>query len=676
MLCLGWTAPTWAAELCPPLPPPGGATVNVATVEELKDAVESAAAGDTILIADGAYELNGVYLWVDTPGVTLRSASGNRDAVILDGNYQTTEIVTVTASDVTIADLSLRRAFTHPIHVTTTESADTLNTMIYNVRIVDPGQQAIKINPWASRTHFPDNGTIACSHIELTDAGRIEVWNINGSCYTGGVDAHWARDWTIRDNLIEGFWCSIGLSEHAVHMWRGCRDTVVERNVTRENARGIGFGLASGGEARTYPDDPCPSADYVGHYGGIIRNNAVFASSSGLFDSEHSFDCGICLASACGARVFHNTVVSTQPPFSSIEWRWPSTDAEITNNLATHNYRERDGATAILAGNLESQPLSLFVDGPGGDLHLASTASVAIDQVAAPAEVVDDIDGDGRPVGPSSDVGADEHRPGIPVFADSFEGGGAGGWSSAGGGSWTVTPAAAYLGSYGLEVSVGSCSGSITEVVLSDPPAPGPLSVEACLSITAGDDFAVADGSAATFTAGRLVALYDGFAVEAGGSFTSIIDVTLDPHGWVQDDSPHAETRYLAEFYIDLDALVLGTGDELHHFVAYSADGAPQLRLVIRDGPELWLEVREDDGTPRVTSAGVPVASGWNRIALSWEAGASATASLTVNDGAATELTGLDTGAGRIDLVRWGIVGGILSASSGTIHLDAYSSWR
>jgi hypothetical protein len=676
MLCLGWTALSWAVELCPPLPPPAGATVHVDTVAELQTAVNSAAHGDTILIADGTYELNGVYLWVDTPGVTLRSASGNRDAVILDGNYQTTEIVTVVASDVTIADLSLRRALTHPIHVTTTDSADTLNTLIYNVHIVDPGQQAIKINPSASRTRFPDNGTIACSHIELTDAGRIQVWNINGSCYTGGVDAHWARDWTIRDNLIEEFWCSFGLSEHAVHMWRGCRDTVVERNVTRENARGIGFGLMSGGGARVYPDDPCPGAGYVGHYDGIIRNNLVFASSSGLLGSADGFDCGICLASACGARVFHNTVVSTEPPFSSIEWRWPSTDAEITNNLATHNYRQRDGATATLTGNLDSQPLSLFVDGAGGDLHLASTASVAIDQVAAPTEVVDDIDGDVRPVGPSSDVGADEYLPGDPVFADGFESGGPGGWSNAGGGSWTVTPAAAYLGSYGLEVSIGTCSGSVTEIILSDPPAPGPLSVEACLSITAGGAFAVADGSVVSFTAGRMIALYDGFTVETGGSFASIIDATLDPHGWVRDDSPYAETRYLAEFYIDLDSLALGTGDELHHFVAYSADGVPQFRLVIRDGPDVWLEVREDDGTYRSTSAGVPVASGWNRIAVSWEASTDATASLTVNDGAAAEITGLDNGATRIDLVRWGIVGGDLAGSSGTIHQDAYSSWR
>ena len=124
--------------------------------------------------------------------MTLRSASGNREAVVLDGNYITTEIIQIVASNVTIADLTLREANYHPIHVMTDDGSDTLNTLIYNVHIIDPGQQAIKINP-NSGGYYPDNGVIACSYIELTDAGRSQVWNINGSCYTGGVDAHQAR---------------------------------------------------------------------------------------------------------------------------------------------------------------------------------------------------------------------------------------------------------------------------------------------------------------------------------------------------------------------------------------------------------------------------------------------------------------------------------------------------
>ena len=393
-------------DQCLPLAPPSGQTVAVSTVDGLKNAVNNATPGDTILIADGVYTLvDPVYLRIDTPNVTVRSASGNRAAVVLDGNYDTLEIIQIVASDVTVADITLREAYDHPIHVMTTDAGDTLNTRIYNVHLINPGEQAIKINPAGDGT-FPDDGLIACSHLELTDAGRTEIRN---ECYTGGIDAHQAEGWVIRDNLIEGFWCEEGLSEHGIHLWKGCRDTLVERNVLRENARGIGFGLVTSGEARTYDDNPCPAAGggYVDHYGGIIRNNFVFASDVDLFASDFGFDCGICLWQACGAQAFNNTVVSTQAPFSSIEWRFDYTDAEIKNNLVSHNLRDR-GGTAVLENNLENVSMSLFEDGANGDLHLLSTAVSAIDQAIPLAEVSDDVDGDGRPFGAAPDIGADE----------------------------------------------------------------------------------------------------------------------------------------------------------------------------------------------------------------------------------------------------------------------------
>ena len=285
----------WAAAgQCPSLPPPTGTIVDVASVIELQNAVNTATPNTTIRIADGIYDLDGVYLRVDVPNVTLRSASGNRQGVVLDGNYVTTEIVQVVASNITIADLTLREALNHPIHVMSTSGEDTLNTLIYNVRIIDPGQQAIKINP-VEGGHYTDGGEIACSRIELTDAGRDRVWDINGSCYTGGVDAHQSRDWVVRENWIEGFWCPQDLAEHAIHFWRACRDAVVERNLLVDNARGVGFGLATSGDVRSYADNPCPTAEgeYVDHYGGIVRNNMIFASRSALFASQYGFDCGI-----------------------------------------------------------------------------------------------------------------------------------------------------------------------------------------------------------------------------------------------------------------------------------------------------------------------------------------------------------------------------------------------
>ncbi|MBI5302270.1 MAG: hypothetical protein HY868_09040 [Chloroflexi bacterium] len=398
--------PRIASAACAPLAPPTGNIVNVSTVAALQNAVNSATAGTTILIADGTYNLDGAYLRIAASNVTLRSVSGNRDAVVLDGNYLTTEIIQIVTSNVTIADLTLREAYYHPIHVMSQAGSHTNNTLIYNVHIVDPGEQAIKINPGVA-SYFTDYGTIACSHIELTDAGRTQVRN---NCYTGGVDAHQSRGWTARDNRIEGFWCNAGLSEHAIHFWVGSRDTVVERNVLVNNARGVGFGLVESGTGRTYGDNPCPTAvGYVDHYGGIARNNSVFANRAELFASEYGFDCGICVWQTCGAKILHNTVVSTQAPFSSIEWRFSNTIVDLTNNLVSHNLSDRGGADTQ-ASNLQNAPLALFVDGANGNLHLNASATSAINQGASLAAGLcdDDMDGNARPIGGARDIGADE----------------------------------------------------------------------------------------------------------------------------------------------------------------------------------------------------------------------------------------------------------------------------
>jgi len=397
-----------SGSCCEPLPPPTGNIIEVypSQARQLDSIVAGAASGVTILLNDGVYELHGDCLWVDTPGLSIRSKSGNRDAVIIDGGYETMEIIHVCASNVTVADLTLKRAYYHPIHVAPPGDTDIANTLIYNVHIIDPGEQAIKINQ--NGGHFADYGVVACSRIELTDEGRTHIRN---DCYTGGVDGHQARGWVIRDNHIEGFWCQYGLSEHGIHFWTGSRDTVVERNVLVDNCRGVGFGLGQSGSGRVYADNPCPGANgYVGHFGGVIRNNFIFQGRAELGSSEYGFDSGISLDQACGAEVLHNSVIAIETPFSSIEWRFSNTAAEIVNNVVSHNLMPRDGGSAILAGNLDYAPLSLFVDGANADLHLSEYAHSAIDQgvsiVAGKCD--DDLDCDPRPRGSGHDIGADE----------------------------------------------------------------------------------------------------------------------------------------------------------------------------------------------------------------------------------------------------------------------------
>lgn len=403
-----------SAAACQPLAAPTDNTIEVwpSQAWNLRQVVSAAQSGDTILLHDGTYALNGEYLWFAVPNVTLRSYSGNREAVVLDGNYATTDIVTIRASNVTIADITIQRCYNHPIHIYPPEDGDISNPLIYNVHIIDPGEQGIKVNPYNG--HWVDGGTIACCTIELTDAGRTHIRN---SCYTGGIDVHSGRDWTVRDCTIKGFWCSSGLSEHGIHFWRGCRDTLIERNTLIDNVRGIGLGLGLSDGGRTYGDNPCPEAEgYVGQYGGVVRNNLIYQGRAEMHASEYGYDCGICLAQACDVDVVHNTVFSTLYAFNSIEWRFDNTDAQLVNNLVSHALMDR-GGEANLIGNAEGATAELFVDGAGGDLHLVEGALAILDPGVAltVGRCDDDVDGQGRPSGGSREVGGDEFFVGSHV---------------------------------------------------------------------------------------------------------------------------------------------------------------------------------------------------------------------------------------------------------------------
>ncbi|MEJ2085864.1 MAG: hypothetical protein P8Y44_09320, partial [Acidobacteriota bacterium] len=320
------------------------------------------------------------------------------------------------------ASLTLRRAYDHPVHISGRSGSPISGILLHDLEITDPGQQAIKIN--AIDDGYADNGAVECSHIELTPQGRTQV---RDNCYTGGIDAHAARGWSVRGNHIEGFWCDNGLSEHGVHFWRASRDTLVERNVILNCARGIGFGLGEQGGSRIYEDDPYPGVSDKGHIDGLIRNNFVAVADPGLQGSASGFDVGVGLEQSHGTVVVHNSVVSTQQPSSSsIEWRFAATSAEIGNNLVSHNLKQRDGGVAALAGNIFSAPLVWFESVELGDLHLISAGVGAIGTGSdlAPGQADRDFDGELR--GSPRDVGADEFGR---IFADGFEGGDLLAWS-------------------------------------------------------------------------------------------------------------------------------------------------------------------------------------------------------------------------------------------------------
>ena len=398
---------------CEPLPPPTGRVVElmVDRADELPALVRSAEAGTTILLGDGTYRFTQQgeaerRLRITSQRVALRGASGDRDRVVIDGEYATDEILAISASQVTVADLTIRRAVHHPIHVTGGPAGDITGTRLYNLRVVDGGEQFLKINTSGqSPNTYADDGSVECSSFEMTAEGREHVAPEPGGCYTGGIDAHQARGWVVRNNVFRGIHCENGaIAEHAVHFWTSSRDTLVEQNRIIDCARGVGFGLGDGGGQgpdRAYDDDPYPGVGYIGHYDGVIRNNVIVNSSGFAF-----FDTGIELEQARGTRILHNTVMHSQSAFASISYRFGQTEVVLANNLV-RSLRERDGAVATAQTNLETSDLGLFADVEREDYHLKQTATAAIDQGTALDDAGADIDGEPHDRG-APDIGADE----------------------------------------------------------------------------------------------------------------------------------------------------------------------------------------------------------------------------------------------------------------------------
>ncbi len=392
---------------CPELAAPTGPIICVGPerADQLAAIVSQAPSGASIVLLDGSYRMSGDEaarsLAFHTPGVTLRSASGRAEQVILDGEYLTGEMIRIAASDVVIAGITLQHALHHAIHITPSPSGNVENVRLQGLRVVDAGNRLIKVDSTpGSPDTYADGGSLACSALELTAAGRQQIQSTSTECDMGGLTVSHARDWTVEGNIFRGLYCeSGGVAQHAIHFWGGSRDTLVERNLVQDCARGVGFGLESALSSRRYVDDPYPGVEPIGHYGGIIRNNVIVAGVA-------QFDTGIELNQARGSKVLHNSIVHPASAFSSIDYRFANTLAELRNNIVVR-FTSRDQGQAELSNNLEAASSELFVDLAGADLHLAAAAEAAIDQGLVLPDAGADIDGFAHDVG-APDIGADE----------------------------------------------------------------------------------------------------------------------------------------------------------------------------------------------------------------------------------------------------------------------------
>ena len=362
--------------------------VSVTTTAELVRAVALANAGgdNDIEVADGVYTLSQA-LWIGADGITVRGSSGNRDAVIIEGGGMYGSVphgFEVAASGFTLENVTVRRVANHGIQVHGELDAD--GPVIRNVRIQDTFEQMLKVSYDADNPSVgSDNGLVEGCLFEYTN-------DYGPQWYIGGVDAHQAKGWIIRDNVFRRIRSPGGaVAEHAVHFWSDSQDTLVERNLIVNCDRGIGFGLGD-----------------RGHLRGVIRNNMIYHD-----DSDGFGDVGIGLESSPETQVYNNTIYMEHDYANAVEYRFTATTGVfIANNLTNRLIRERNEASAELHNNVTEAEGAWFVNPAEGDLHLQTAVESVVDQGISISGLTDDFDGESRPRGAAMDVGADEWAAG------------------------------------------------------------------------------------------------------------------------------------------------------------------------------------------------------------------------------------------------------------------------
>jgi lysophospholipase L1-like esterase len=377
----------------PPLPPPTGEVIRVKNVDELFAAAEKVKPGGTILLADGHYFMPR-YFEIKTDHVTLRSESGNRERVILDGaQSRHGELVGLRhCAGVTIADLTIQNIQWNGFKINSDSNVQRVtiyNCVIHN--IWQRGVKGVKVPPDVPR---PQNCRIQYCLFYNDRAKRFEddpadtPQNFGGN-YVGGIDVMFAKNWVISDNVFIGIQGRTRGARGAVFLWHDTQDCIVERNVIIDCDTGIALGNSH------RPPDVTIHCTRV-----VVRNNFVTRAPENGIVADYTKDC----------KILHNTIHDPGNRLERLIRLVHDNDGLLVANnlLSGPKMRHESESNIEFRNNLEGDFTSFLVDPLRGNLRLTAKATAAMDKAAPLAEVTEDIDR--RPRGNKPDVGAHEFR--------------------------------------------------------------------------------------------------------------------------------------------------------------------------------------------------------------------------------------------------------------------------
>lgn len=382
----------WFAK-APPLAKPTGPVVRVASVDELYAAAESIQPGGTILVADGHYRLPR-YFDLHADNVTLRSESGQRDNVLLDGQGRLGELVGITrCSGVTLADLTVQNVKWNGIKLNSDRGVNRVtiyNCVIHNVwqrgikGVMVPREDRQRLRPSDCRVQYCLFYNDRPKRFEDDEADRPD--NFGGN-YVGGIDVMYAQRWMISDNVFVGINGRTGEGRGAIFLWVDARDCVVERNIVIGCDSGICLGNSHRG-----PDTA------VHCTGCVVRNNFVTRCPENGILADYTRDC----------RILHNTIHDPGSRLRRLIRLVHDNDGLVVVNnwLSGPEMRVETASRVRIEGNETRDARDWFVQADQGDLHLKTDARSAIPRVTRLEDVREDVDRQRR--AERTAVGADE----------------------------------------------------------------------------------------------------------------------------------------------------------------------------------------------------------------------------------------------------------------------------
>src|SRR5437660_2416696 len=323
----------------PELPIIGTRIINVSTEPQLQSAMGNLRTGDTILLANGNYNLTSTLYINGRQNVTIRGTNGSANVVLIGKGMDNASYGNVpfgiwsNGTNTTIAHLTIRDTWDNEIIF----NPGAQSPRVYCVRLLNAGSQFIKSNPTDVNAGVGvNNGVVEFCRFEYT--GTPPADHGSGVGYFNGISAHAAQNWIIRGNLFKNLHNPDGTAypwNPAVLFWRHSVNTVTEQNIFIDADRAVAYGL----------DNTTP---YFDHAGGVVGNNFINIAPGLLSASRKASSDGSIIAwNSPGTRIDHNTVLLNRDEIYAVEFRFsPTPNGPARNHLADAPVHLRDSPPA------------------------------------------------------------------------------------------------------------------------------------------------------------------------------------------------------------------------------------------------------------------------------------------------------------------------------------------